>query len=225
MLHCSAWRRGRDDLLLGRTQEACRDHSGAARTGSASLDRACFARLLGAMAHRYLDLIRVHRRPLDHRRGRLVAGNLVIPCALGRSGTTRAKREGDGASPVGRFPLVQTFYRADRGPRPRTGLRLRPIRRSDGWCDDPRDRRYNTLVPLPCPSSHEEMWREDHLYDMVIDIGWNRGPVRRGRGSAIFLHLARPGFEPTAGCVAVDRRAIRRLLERIGPRTRIEIVG
>jgi L,D-peptidoglycan transpeptidase YkuD (ErfK/YbiS/YcfS/YnhG family) len=172
-----------------------------------------------------IPLIRVHPSPLDRRRGRLVAGNLVLPCALGRSGPTRAKREGDGASPVGRFALLQGFYRADHGPRPRTGLKLRPIRRRDGWSDDPGDRRYNRLVPLPCPTSHEAMWREDHLYDIVIDIAWNRGPTRKGRGSAIFLHLARPGFEPTAGCVAVEPAKARRLLERIGPETRIEIVG
>jgi L,D-peptidoglycan transpeptidase YkuD (ErfK/YbiS/YcfS/YnhG family) len=147
----------------------------------------------------------------------LQAGNLTIPCALGRSGTSHAKREGDGASPVGRFKLLQAFYRANHGPRPRTGLRLRPIR--------PSDRRYNRLVPLPCATSHEKMWRDDHLYDVVLDIAWNRGPIRRGRGSAIFLHLARPGFLPTEGCVAVDPRMIRRLLERIGPRTQIEIVG
>jgi len=177
------------------------------------------------MPRRYFDLIRVYRNPLDHRKGRLVAGHLALPCALGRSGTTRAKREGDGASPVGRFALLQAFYRADRIPRPRTGLRLRPIRPTDGWCDDPGERRYNRPVPLPCRASHEAMWRDDPLYDLVVDIAWNRGPIVRGRGSAIFLHLARPGFEPTAGCVAVDRTQARRLLGRIGPRTRIEIVG
>jgi L,D-peptidoglycan transpeptidase YkuD (ErfK/YbiS/YcfS/YnhG family) len=150
---------------------------------------------------------------------------MVLPCALGRSGITRAKREGDGASPVGIFALLQGFYRADHGPRPRSGLRLRPIRPRDGWSDDPADRRYNCPVPLPCPTGHEVLWREDHLYDIVIDIAWNRGPIRRGRGSAIFLHLARPGFEPTAGCVAVEPAKARRLLERIGPGTRIEIVG
>jgi L,D-peptidoglycan transpeptidase YkuD (ErfK/YbiS/YcfS/YnhG family) len=177
------------------------------------------------MKRSYVDLIRVHRSALDHRRGRLEAGNLVLPCALGRSGTRRDKREGDGASPVGRLRLLQAFYRADRGPRPRTGLKLRRIRPQDGWSDDPQDRRYNRLVPLPCPTSHEKMWRDDHLYDVVLDIAWNRGPIVKQRGSAIFLHLARPGFTPTEGCVAVDRRMIRRLLERIGPRTRIEIVG
>jgi L,D-peptidoglycan transpeptidase YkuD (ErfK/YbiS/YcfS/YnhG family) len=177
------------------------------------------------MKRAYVDIIRVHRSSVDHRRGRLQAGNLVIPCALGRSGPIHAKREGDGATPVGRFRLLQAFYRADHGPRPRTGLRLRPIRPSDGWSDDWRDRRYNQPVCLPCPTSHETLWRTDHLYDLVIDIGWNRGPIVRGRGSAIFLHVARPGFAPTEGCVAVDRSRVGRLLERIGPNTRIEIVG
>ncbi|QFU14984.1 L,D-transpeptidase family protein [Microvirga thermotolerans] len=173
----------------------------------------------------YVNLVVVRRSPLDRRRGRLEAGALVLPCALGRTGPRRDKREGDGASPIGRFPLLQGFYRADRMNRPRTGLKLRPLRPQDGWSDDPRDRRYNRPVPLPCPTGHEKMWREDHLYDIVLDIGWNRGPIRRGRGSAIFLHLARPGFAPTEGCVAVAPQAARRLLERIGPRTRIAILG
>ena len=177
------------------------------------------------MKHSRVNVIRVFRSPLDHRRGSLKAGNLVIPCALGRSGTSHAKREGDGASPVGRFKILQAFYRADHGLRPRTGLPLKVIRPGDGWSDDVRDRRYNRLVPLPCSRSHEKMWRDDYLYDVVLDIAWNRGPIVKGRGSAIFLHLARPGFLPTEGCVAVERRMIRRLLERIGANTRIEIVG
>jgi L,D-peptidoglycan transpeptidase YkuD (ErfK/YbiS/YcfS/YnhG family) len=160
---------------------------------------------------------------LDRRRGRLVAGSLTLPCALGRSGTTRGKWEGDGATPVGRFALNQAFYRADRMPRPRTGLPLRATRRTDGWCDDPTDRRYNNPISLPSKTGHEELWRQDGVYDVVVDIAWNRGPIIRGRGSAIFLHLARPGFEPTAGCVAVEKRVIGRLLQRIGPRTRLVI--
>ncbi len=172
-----------------------------------------------------LDLIRVHRSPIDHRRGRIVAGSLTIPCALGRAGTTHGKREGDGATPAGRFRLLGCFYRADRGPKPHTGAPLAQIRPSDGWCDDPRDRRYNRPVTRPYPASHEAMWRDDHLYDVVVDISWNRGPIRKGRGSAIFLHLANPGFAPTEGCVAVPPAMARRLLERIGPNTLIEIVG
>lgn len=172
-----------------------------------------------------LRLLRVHRSPLDPRRGRLQVGHASFPCALGRGGTTRAKREGDGASPVGRFALLGGYFRPDQLPRPRTGLRLRPIRRGDGWCDEPRDRRYNRPVRLPYPASHEAMWRDDRVYDVVLDLAWNRGPIRPGRGSAIFLHLARPGFEPTAGCVAVERRVIARILAQVGRRTRIEIVG
>lgn len=167
--------------------------------------------------------IRVRRSTLDRTRGLLLAGPIALPCRLGRQGPGAAKREGDGRSPVGRFRLIQAFYRADRQPRPRTHLPLRAIRRDDGWCDDPTDRRYNRPLRLPSPARHERLWREDHLYDVVVDIAWNRGPVRRGRGSAIFLHLA--AGRPTEGCVAVDRAAIRHLLARLGPRTVIEIVG
>jgi len=172
-----------------------------------------------------LDVIWVYRSPIDHRRGRIVAGSLTIPCALGRGGTTRFKREGDGATPVGRFRLLGCFYRADRGQRPPTRLPAAAIGPADGWCDDPADRRYNRPVPLPYPGRHEKMWRDDHVYDVVLDIAWNRGPVVRGGGSAIFLHLARPDFAPTEGCVAVPKSMAARLLQRIGPHTEIEIVG
>jgi L,D-peptidoglycan transpeptidase YkuD (ErfK/YbiS/YcfS/YnhG family) len=177
------------------------------------------------MKHATLDVIRVYRSPIDHRRGRIVAGSLTIPCALGRGGTTRSKREGDGATPVGRFGLLGCFYRADRGRRPATRLPVAAIQPGDGWCDDPSDRRYNQPVPLPYPARHERLWRDDHVYDVVLDIAWNRGPVVRGRGSAIFLHLARPNFAPTEGCIAIEPRMAARLLERIGPNTRIEIMG
>jgi L,D-peptidoglycan transpeptidase YkuD (ErfK/YbiS/YcfS/YnhG family) len=170
-------------------------------------------------------VIRVYRSALDPTRGRLVAGPISLSCALGRAGTRRAKREGDGASPVARLRVLGGFYRADRIRRPPTLLRLAPIRPQDGWCDDPADRRYNRPVTRPYAASHEAMWRDDHVYDVVLDLAWNRGPIVRGRGSAIFLHLAKADFAPTAGCVAVQASAVRRLLERIGPDTIIEIVG
>lgn len=177
------------------------------------------------MRRQTLSLIRVHRSPLDPRRGMLVAGALRLPCALGKKGVTRQKREGDGASPAGRFSLLGAFYRPDRLPRPRTRLPLRALRPEDAWCDDPADRRYNRPVRLPHSARHERMWRDDHVYDVVLDIAWNRGPIVRGRGSAIFLHLARPGFSPTEGCIAVAPAKIARLLERIGPDTRIAVAG
>lgn len=172
-----------------------------------------------------LDLIVVRASALDRRRGRVLAGGLAIPCALGRSGLVRRKREGDGGTPLGRFALLGCLFRPDRGPRPTTRLPARPHRPSDGWCDDPEDRRYNRPVRLPYPGRHERMWRQDRLYDAVVDIAANRGPVARGRGSAIFLHVAGPGLPPTEGCVAIAPAAMRRLLPRLGPNTRIAIIG
>lgn len=146
-----------------------------------------------------------------------------MPCALGRAGIVRRKREGDGGTPAGRFRVLAILYRPDRIRRPRTSLPVRPIRRQDGWCDDPGSRLYNRPVTLPHPAHHERIWREDRLYDVVVDLASNRRPAVPGRGSAIFLHVARPGFGPTEGCVAVRRDVIGRLVEGIGPWTRLRI--
>ncbi|CAH1657449.1 MAG: L,D-transpeptidase family protein [Chelatococcus sp.] len=170
-----------------------------------------------------IPVVHVYASPLDRARGVVVAGALRLPCALGRSGIAVVKREGDGRTPRGRFGLLGLTYRADHGARPRSGLPTRVTRRSDGWCDAPGDRRYNCPVVLPYPASTETLWRDDDLYNAVVDIAWNRGPRIAGRGSAIFLHVARSGFKPTEGCVAVDAKAIRRLLAVIGPHTVLSI--
>lgn len=170
-----------------------------------------------------LDRIIVRPTPGDPARGLLVAGPLAVPCALGRSGITRAKREGDGASPAGLLRLVSCHWRADRLPRPATRLPLVPIGRDDGWCDDPADRAYNRPVALPYPASHEAMARADALYDVVVVLDWNLARPVPGRGSAIFFHLATPGFAPTAGCVAVTLPAMRRVLALAGPETMMDI--
>ena len=170
-----------------------------------------------------VSCIRVIARPLNRRRGLLMAGGLAFPCALGRGGVTRSKREGDGGTPAGRFALRRLWLRPDSDMPRLSGLPRRLTRPSDGWCDDARHPRYNRPVALPFAASCERMWRDDRLYDAVIEIGWNDRPAIRGRGSAIFFHLARPGFTPTEGCVAVDRKTMKWLLPRIGRRTRIEI--
>lgn len=181
------------------------------------------------MTRTFLRHIVVRARPRHHecenqRLGWVVAGPMRFACALGRSGIGSGKREGDGMTPRGHFSLIQAFWRQGQGVRPRTGLQIHPIRRQDGWCDAPEDRNYNCRVTRPYPASHEKMWRKDELYDLVIDIGWNRGPIAKGRGSAIFVHLARATFTPTAGCVALKRADLRRLLARIGPSTRLVVV-
>lgn len=169
--------------------------------------------------------IRVRASVADRRRGQLLIGPQVIPCALGAGGMVMGKREGDGGSPRGRFRLRGGAYRPDHflGVRPRSALPLRATRPDDGWCDDRKDRRYNRPIRLPAQASAEAMWRADGLYDVVIDLDYNRAPIRRGRGSAIFLHVARPGYRPTEGCVALARADLVRLLRRLGPRTHLRI--
>jgi L,D-peptidoglycan transpeptidase YkuD (ErfK/YbiS/YcfS/YnhG family) len=150
-------------------------------------------------------------------RGMLVMGSFCVPCALGRSGIRALKREGDGATPRGRWAFEKVYYRADRVARPRTGLRLARLAKSDGWCDAADDRNYNRPVQHPYPASAEEMWRSDHLYDVVCVLNHNARPRVRGLGSAVFMHLARDGYAPTAGCIAVKRSHMLRVLARLRP--------
>jgi L,D-peptidoglycan transpeptidase YkuD (ErfK/YbiS/YcfS/YnhG family) len=157
------------------------------------------------------------------RRGVLLLGGAVYPCAFGRSGIAVRKREGDGATPMGRFPLGRVFFRPDRGTRPQTALPTVPLAPDLGWCEDPESPLYNRLVRLPAASRHERMWRDDRLYDICVEIAYNDDPVVKGRGSAIFLHLARPGLPPTEGCVAVAERDMRRLLSRVSPGAMLRI--
>lgn len=174
-------------------------------------------------AARILGRIQVVATPGDPRRGVLEADGIGGPCALGRAGTTRDKHEGDGATPLGTFRLVSVLHRPDRGPPPVTALPVTAIRPDDGWCDDPADRAYNQAVTLPYAGRHERLWREDHVYDLIVILDYNLAPVVSGKGSAIFLHLAREDYAPTEGCVAVDAQLLRRVLERCGPLTEISI--
>jgi L,D-peptidoglycan transpeptidase YkuD (ErfK/YbiS/YcfS/YnhG family) len=137
--------------------------------------------------------------------GRLTGAGLSFPCVLGRNGTRRDKREGDGATPLGRFPLRHVLYRADRLAPPTTKLPVSAIAPDDGWCDEAADPHYNMLVKLPHAASHETLWREDGLYDLIVIIGYNDSPVAAGKGSAIFMHVRSPDGAPTAGCVALTR--------------------
>ena len=138
-----------------------------------------------------------------HPDGRLVLGGTVYRCVLGHGGVRRDKREGDGATPASLLPLRRILYRADRVPRPRASVPVTPLAPHDGWCDDPADTAYNRPVRLPCSARHEALWRADAVYDLIGVLGWNDAPVIPGRGSAIFLHLARPDWAPTEGCVAL----------------------
>jgi len=163
----------------------------------------------------------VRRKAGEPARGWLVAGPLALPVALGRAGIKANKREGDGATPRGVFRLKRLWWRADRHPRPATLLPVQRIGPEDGWCEDPKDRRYNRPVKRSAQSNADRLMRGDQLYDLIVEIDHNTRPRVAGRGSAVFIHVARPGFAPTAGCIALKLASLRRLLGRVGPYTRI----
>jgi len=174
-------------------------------------------------ADRPVALVRIRRAAGDPRRGWLTAGGQSVPVALGRGGIRTNKREGDGATPKGAFRPRQLWWRADRHPRPRTSLPVRAIGPEDAWCEDPASRHYNQPVRLDRSRGGDRLTRDDHLYDFIVEIDHNRIPRIAGRGSAVFLHLARDNFGPTAGCVSMTKSAMLHLLRRLGPRTRIVI--
>ena len=155
--------------------------------------------------------------------GFAIIGGLRFRCALGAGGVRTAKQEGDGATPVGRWPLREVLFRADRLAAPKTLLSRRALRKNDGWCDAPADPRYNQNVGLPYAASAEALWRTDHLYDLIAVVGYNDGPVIRGAGSAIFLHVARKNYAPTAGCIAFKRADLLRILSLIDRRSHVVV--
>ena len=150
-------------------------------------------------------------------------GMFRSPCAIGPAGVVPLKREGDGGTPRGLLRLRRIYYRADKVPRPRTSVPVAALRPDDGWCDAPGDRNYNRPVRLPYPASAESLWRADDLYDIIGVLGYNDVPRRRGLGSCIFLHVASPDLAPTAGCLALPKPALLRLLSLSPPLLGVEV--
>jgi L,D-peptidoglycan transpeptidase YkuD (ErfK/YbiS/YcfS/YnhG family) len=153
--------------------------------------------------------------------GRLIYRGREYRCSLGRSGVTLDKREGDGATPMGCFPIREVFYRADRVRRPDCPFPARPISHKHGWSEDPEDPAYNQLVELPHGRTVDRLWRDDHIYDVIVVLGYNDRPPLPGRGSAIFLHVSRPNYSPTLGCVAMSLDDLMRLIETIQEDTQV----
>jgi L,D-peptidoglycan transpeptidase YkuD (ErfK/YbiS/YcfS/YnhG family) len=185
--------------------------------------RGLLALAMQLVAVRWPEAAQTQYESLDYREGRLYWSRGSAAAAVGRAGVKADKREGDGATPAGTYPLVSVLYRKDRMAPPASHLPVRPLAPNDGWVDEPTDPRYNRLVELPYPASAEEMWREDELYDVLIVIGYNMEPVIPGAGSAIFLHVATPDFAPTAGCVAITKEVLLGLIALLGPGSTITI--
>jgi L,D-peptidoglycan transpeptidase YkuD (ErfK/YbiS/YcfS/YnhG family) len=160
---------------------------------------------------------------LGETRGIARLSERVFTCALGRSGLSANKREGDGATPIGRFQFRRLLYRADRVPHIDTHLPARHIEPDDGWCDDPASPDYNRPIRLPHPARHEELWRTDHLYDLVVVIGHNDAPVVPGAGSAVFVHIAQEDWSPTAGCIAFAREDLLTILAQVSTADAVDV--
>lgn len=154
---------------------------------------------------------------------RLIAFGTAYRCAVGRTGVRRDKREGDGATPAGTFPLRQVLFRPDRIAEPRCRLPVRALEPADGWCDDPEDVAYNRPVRRPYPASHEALWRDDALYDLIVVPGHNDDPPVPGMGSAIFIHCADADRGATEGCVALARAELSAIVGLLDPASRLVV--
>jgi L,D-peptidoglycan transpeptidase YkuD (ErfK/YbiS/YcfS/YnhG family) len=175
------------------------------------------------MAARLSEAAQTEYENLEFRGGLLCWSRGSAAAAIGRGGVKANKREGDGGTPRGRFRLLRLWWRPDRAPRPRSLLPIRPITRHLAWCEDTADRRYNRPFTRSASEPGDRLWRDDRLYDFIIELDHNTRPRIAGRGSAVFVHVARPNRSPTAGCVALHADSLRRLLVRAGPGTRIAI--
>lgn len=166
----------------------------------------------------------VRPSPLAKSRALVQVGHLTFAAAIGRNGRSAVKREGDGKTPITMMRFLHGFYRGDRMTALRTALPMRKTQAPMLWCDAPADANYNRLVKAPFKASHEEMKRTDGLYDVCLVLDWNITSRSRNRGSAIFMHMIRPGYEPTAGCVALHPRDMRRILPYLGKNARIRVL-
>ncbi len=153
---------------------------------------------------------------LEYRGGYLHWPSGETRAAIGAGGIRPSKKEGDRATPAGTFSLPFGMYRQDRIKLPSTDLPMTPLRQTHAWVDDPNDPKYNQLVELPYPAHTEELWRTDEIYDLLVVVGYNMNPTRPGAGSAIFIHIARPNFSPTDGCIAVSRSILLKLIPMLG---------
>ncbi len=171
----------------------------------------------------FISAIVVRKKCGSQTKGILAAGLCRFQCAIGRSGITARKREGDGATPLANMRFLSGFQKNSLRKLPQTVLKLKRVKRNDGWCDSVGDRNYNRPVRLPYQASAEKLLRDDHLYDIALIPDWNIRQRIQNRGSAIFVHLARPAYAPTEGCIALSRRDMERLLPHISRKTRLII--
>ncbi|MEI6628466.1 MAG: L,D-transpeptidase family protein, partial [Alphaproteobacteria bacterium] len=148
-------------------------------------------------------------------KNQVVWQNKIFPCQVGCNGFTNNKYEGDGCTPIGKWKLLKVYYRSDRVKALKCALPKVAITPDMGWSDDTKDPLYNSAIKLPYDFSHEKLWRDDHLYDLLITINHNTNPVIPGQGSAIFIHQMHENETPTAGCLALKLADLEYLVSTI----------
>tara|TARA_B100002052_G_C15410618_1_gene388210 strand:+ start:31 stop:522 length:492 start_codon:yes stop_codon:yes gene_type:complete len=147
-----------------------------------------------------------------------------IKCAVGKRGIKIKKREGDLITPKGSFRIRGVFYRKDKIKTLKSRIKIKPIKKNMGWCDDPKSEKYNKLINYPFNHNSEKLYRTDNIYDIIVVLNFNMNPIKKNKGSAIFIHVAKKKFSPTKGCVAIKKNELKKLLENISHKSIIKII-
>ena len=150
--------------------------------------------------------------------------NYKAKCAVGKRGISIKKKEGDFITPKGTFKIREIFYRKDRVQNLITRIKKTVIRKNMGWCDDPKSKKYNKLIYFPFKHSAEKLYRRENIYDIILVLNFNMNPVKKNKGSAIFIHVAKKNFQPTQGCIALDKSELIKLVKSIKINTIVKII-
>jgi L,D-peptidoglycan transpeptidase YkuD (ErfK/YbiS/YcfS/YnhG family) len=142
---------------------------------------------------------------------------------LGRAGIGEKLNEGDKITPVGYFKIIKVYYRPDRIKKIITNFKNIKIKKNMGWCDDSKSFAYNRQIKLPSKFGHEKLYRKDNIYNLIAVLNYNMNPTVKKKGSAIFIHIAKKNYEPTAGCIALKKGDLIKLLKKIKKNTIIKV--
>ena len=154
---------------------------------------------------------------------KLTYGKYRVKCAIGKRGIGNKKREGDKITPIGKFKIKTILYRKDRISHFKSKINKLSIRNNMGWCDDPKSKKYNKLIKIPFKGSAEKLYRKDNIYDIILVLNYNINPIRKGKGSAIFIHIARKSYKSTLGCIAISKRNLKKIIKEINKSTIVNI--
>tara|TARA_E500000178_G_C16919229_1_gene706381 strand:- start:438 stop:938 length:501 start_codon:yes stop_codon:yes gene_type:complete len=148
-----------------------------------------------------------------------------VKCAIGKRGIGRKRKEGDLITPIGQYKIKYILYRKDRIKKLKSRFKKITIKKGMGWCDDPSSKKYNRLINLPFNYNYEKLFKKENIYDVVMVLDYNMNPIRKNKGSAIFIHVARKSLNKTKGCIAIKKKKLLEILEKIKKNTKVKIVN